>query len=71
MAKPVARLKAAAANTGRFLRQVVAELRRVVWPDRRQAAVFTAVVLGAVTFTALLVWAVDAVVVELLRLVLE
>ena len=35
---------------GRFYRQVVAELRKVVWPSRKQLSTYTAVVLVFVTF---------------------
>ena len=35
---------------GRFYRQVIAELRKVVWPSRKQLTTYTAVVLVFVTF---------------------
>lgn len=35
---------------GRFYRQVVAELRKVVWPSRKQLTTYTAVVLVFVSF---------------------
>ncbi|MGH3838303.1 MAG: preprotein translocase subunit SecE [Pseudonocardiaceae bacterium] len=34
----------------RFLREVVAELRKVIWPTRRELVVYTAVVLVFVSF---------------------
>ena len=34
----------------RFLREVVAELRKVIWPSRRELVVYTAVVLVFVSF---------------------
>ena len=37
-------------RTARFYRQVVAELRKVVWPSRKQLSTYTAVVLVFVTF---------------------
>ena len=37
-------------RTGRFYRQVVAELRKVVWPSRKQLTTYTAVVLVFVSF---------------------
>jgi len=37
-------------RAGRFYRQVVAELRKVVWPSRKQLTTYTAVVLVFVTF---------------------
>lgn len=49
---PIARLR-------RFLREVVAELRKVHWPTRRQIVVYTAVVLVFVTFMVTLVFFLD------------
>ncbi|NDA80310.1 MAG: preprotein translocase subunit SecE [Actinobacteria bacterium] len=37
-------------RAARFYRQVVAELRKVVWPSRKQLSTYTAVVLVFVTF---------------------
>lgn len=54
----------------RYLREVRAELRRVVWPDRRQTMVYTGVVLVSVVAVALLIWVVDAVLSEALKLLL-
>jgi preprotein translocase subunit SecE len=46
------------ARLSRFLREVVSELRKVIWPTRRELVVYTAVVLVfvtvMVTFVALL-----------------
>jgi preprotein translocase subunit SecE len=49
---PIARLQ-------RFLREVVAELRKVHWPTRRQLVVYTFVVLVFVAFMVSLVAAFD------------
>ncbi len=38
------------ARLRRFLREVVAELRKVIWPNRKQMVTYTAVVLVFVTF---------------------
>ena len=38
-----------------FLRQVIVELRRVVWPTRKQVTTYTGVVLVFVTVLALIV----------------
>ncbi|WP_042500647.1 preprotein translocase subunit SecE [Thermaerobacter marianensis] len=54
----------------RFFRQTVAELRRVVWPNRQQTVTYTAVVLGTVAFLAALIWVVDFVIRKVLELVL-
>ena len=37
-------------RAARFYRQVVAELRKVVWPSRKQLTTYTAVVLVFVSF---------------------
>ena len=42
-----------------FVRQVVVELRRVVWPTRKQVSTYTGVVLVFVTALALIVSALD------------
>jgi preprotein translocase subunit SecE len=49
------------ARLRRFLREVVAELRKVHWPTRRQIVVYTAVVLVFVSFMVALVAGLDAV----------
>ncbi|MGH3798804.1 MAG: preprotein translocase subunit SecE [Pseudonocardiaceae bacterium] len=41
---------AAPARLVRFLREVVSELRKVIWPTRRELVVYTAVVLVFVSF---------------------
>ncbi len=38
------------ARIPQFYRQVVSELRRVVWPTRKQVSTYTAVVMAFVTF---------------------
>jgi preprotein translocase subunit SecE len=45
----------------RFLREVVAELRKVIWPTRNQLVTYTIVVLVFVSFMVALVWALDFV----------
>ncbi|MGL4305926.1 MAG: preprotein translocase subunit SecE [Mycobacteriaceae bacterium] len=42
-----------------FLRQVVAELRKVIWPNRKQMVTYTAVVLVFVTFMVALIFGLD------------
>ncbi|MDQ3761105.1 MAG: preprotein translocase subunit SecE [Actinomycetota bacterium] len=50
-ARGAAETKATApARLMRFLREVVAELRKVIWPTRRELVVYTAVVLVFVSF---------------------
>lgn len=57
-------------RVSRFLRQVWSELRRVVWPTRRQTMVFTGIVLFAVATVAIIIWVVDAVLARILGLVI-
>ena len=45
----------------RFLREVVAELRKVIWPTRSQLVTYTIVVLVFVSFMVALVWLLDFV----------
>jgi preprotein translocase subunit SecE len=45
----------------RFLREVVAELRKVIWPSRKQLVTYTIVVLVFVSFMVALVWLLDLV----------
>jgi preprotein translocase subunit SecE len=45
----------------RFLREVVAELRKVIWPSRRNLVTYTAVVLVFVAFMVALVALLDYV----------
>lgn len=43
----------------RFLREVVAELRKVIWPGRKQMVVYTTVVIIFVVFMVALVYGLD------------
>lgn len=43
----------------RFVREVIAELGKVVWPGRRELIVYTAVVLAFMTFMVSLVAGLD------------
>jgi len=63
-------LRGAWERVARFFRQTGAELRRVVWPDRRQTVTYTAVVLGNVAFLAAMNWVADFVIREILELIL-
>ncbi len=55
----------------RFVRDVRAEMRKVVWPDRRQTTAFTIVVLASTAFIALLIWGFDSVLNLLLGLIIH
>jgi preprotein translocase subunit SecE len=54
-------LRSLPARVGRYLREVRTELRKVVWPDRRQTVVYTAVVVVSVTMVAAMIWVVDTI----------
>jgi preprotein translocase subunit SecE len=49
------------ARLGLFYRQVISELRKVVWPTRNQLTTYTAVVLVFVTFIIAVVSLLDLV----------
>ncbi|MBW0105427.1 preprotein translocase subunit SecE [Pseudonocardia sp. KRD291] len=52
------------ARLARFLREVVAELRKVIWPTRSQMVTYTIVVLVFVSFMVALVFALDTLFAE-------
>ncbi|HCJ09874.1 MAG TPA: preprotein translocase subunit SecE [Clostridiales bacterium] len=54
-------LRSLPARVGRYLREVRTELRKVVWPDRRQTVVYTGVVVISVTIVAAMIWVVDTI----------
>ena len=43
----------------RFVREVRAEMKKVVWPDRRTTLVFTAVVVLVTAVIAVVIWVAD------------
>ncbi|HEY0636650.1 MAG TPA: preprotein translocase subunit SecE [Pseudonocardiaceae bacterium] len=49
------------ARLARFLREVVAELRKVIWPTRKELVTYTIVVLVFVSFMVAFVYGLDAV----------
>ena len=56
---------------GRFFREVRAELKKVIWPTRRETAIYTAVVVASVAFVAILMWVVDSIFSKALALLLK
>lgn len=54
----------------KYLREVRAELKKVVWPDRRQTIIYTGVVIVSVVAVAVVIWVVDAILSEGLRVLL-
>jgi len=47
------------ADAQRFIREVQAEAKKVVWPERKEAIQSTLMVVVMVIFVALFLWAVD------------
>lgn len=47
-------------NPIEFIKQVVAELRKVIWPTARQMVTYSIVVLAFLIVMVLLVWGVDS-----------
>ncbi|MFB7876437.1 MULTISPECIES: preprotein translocase subunit SecE [unclassified Nocardia] len=43
----------------KFLREVIAELRKVIWPNRKQMVTYTAVVLVFVVFMVAFIYGID------------
>lgn len=52
-----------------YLREVRAELKKVLWPGRRETVAFTTVVLVSVAIMAVLIWVMDLVLSQLVKLV--
>lgn len=52
--------KKAGQNIGKFFRNVLAELKKVSWPTRRETTVYTIVVIVTVTVVGLLIGTFDA-----------
>ncbi len=59
------------AKIGKFLREVRAELRKVIWPNRQETILYTLVVVIAVAIVAGLFSIIDAVFGELLALIIS
>jgi len=58
-------------KSSRFVREVRAELRKVMWPSRRETVVFTTIVIGSVILISGLIWVIDSVLSQLLSLVIK
>jgi preprotein translocase subunit SecE len=48
------------ARAAHYIRDVRVELRKVLWPSRRQTVAFTGIVIAAVVIVASLIWVVDS-----------
>jgi preprotein translocase subunit SecE len=58
-------------NISDYFRSVYSELKKVHWPDRRQLIGYTGVVLFAVALIALIIWAFDLGLSNLMALIFE
>jgi preprotein translocase subunit SecE len=58
-------------KTGKFLREVKVELKKVIWPSHKQTFAFTLVVLGAVLAMSVFMWVVDLGFSSLLSLIIK
>ncbi|WP_342741762.1 preprotein translocase subunit SecE [Propionispira arboris] len=54
-----------------FLGGVKAELKKVSWPDKKELASYTGVVLIAVVFVCALIWICDTVFAKMLEIILR
>jgi len=59
------------AKFGKFLREVRAELSKVIWPDRRQTMVYTGIVVASVALIASIIAVADAVVSQIIAFILR
>lgn len=58
-------------SMGKFFKNVRSELKKVIWPSRKDLTTYTTVVLVACVFAALGIWAVDALFGGLLKLIIK
>lgn len=68
--KPVAPPKKKRVSLGEYFRGIKTEIKKVVWPTRKELGSYTVVVVLVCTFFALGFWAVDSAVLASLRAVL-
>lgn len=57
-------------GVGGFLREVKTEMKKVTWPTKRELIGYTITVILSSLFAAFLLWAIDAVLSVLFRLVM-
>ena len=57
-------------GVGGFLREVKTEMKMVTWPTKRELIGYTITVILSSLFAAFLIWAIDAVLSVLFRLVM-
>lgn len=57
----MSRIRESFDRAGKFLREVRAELKKVIWPTRRETMVFTSVVVVSVAIIAAIIWVFDSI----------
>ncbi len=57
-------------NIGKFFQDVVREMKRVSWPNRKELTRYTWVVIGTVAFISVFFFVVDYGISELVRILL-
>lgn len=56
---------------GRFLKEVRLELKKVIWPNRKELVSYTSIVIVTVLVVAVFIGAIDSLFASLLRLFIE
>jgi len=54
-----------------FLKEAQAELKKVTWPSQREVSRFTFVTIVTVVIMAVFMWAVDSVLMQVVKLVMK
>lgn len=71
MAAQETAVQTGASRWKKFLREVRAELKKVSWPNRKELAANTGVVLVAVVVVAVMIWVIDTAFTEVLRFIIK
>jgi len=58
-------------RVGKFFREVRAELSKVIWPDRKQTMVYTAIVVASVFVIAGIIWVADVILGQVIGIILR
>jgi len=64
-------LKSRASGIKRFLREVRAEMKKVSWPDKKELSAYTGVVFISVIVAAIVIYAIDLVFSEALKVLIK
>lgn len=71
MAAQETAIQTGASRWKKFLREVKAELKKVSWPNKKELTANTGVVFVSVIVVAALIWVIDTVFTEVLRLIIK